>query len=136
MLHTQGSVVSRILSVQLLVFHMAMGCTFAVPSLWTFRGLTRSYTCTHPAESITYPHVTSILADADFFSITCLDEADNSCTMQSHWVFWESLGVIFLFVKSHIPGYGNVLTSEQGGQLGFVLLSDGDTGTVVRLSEG
>lgn len=29
-----------------------------------------------------------------------------------------------------------VHTSEQGGQLGFVLLSDTDTGIVVKLSEG
>lgn len=84
-----------------------MGCTFAVPFLWSFRGLTRSYTCTQPAESITCPHVTSTHTDADFFSITCLDE-DNSCMMQSHWVFWESLGMILPVVKSHIPGHGKV----------------------------
>lgn len=51
-------------------------------------------------------------------------------------MFWESLGVIFPVVKGHIPGYGNVHTSEQGGQLGFVLLSGADIGIVVRLSEG
>lgn len=56
--------------------------------------------------------------------------------MQSHWVFWESLGVIFPVIKSHIPSYGNVHTSEQDGQLGFMLLSDTDTGIVVKLSEG
>lgn len=84
-----------------------MYCTFAVPSLWSFRGLTGNYTCTHPAEGITYPHVTSIHADADFFSITCLDEVDNSCMMQSLG-FWESLGVTVPVVKCHIPSYGNV----------------------------
>lgn len=89
-----------------------MCCTFAMPSLWSFRGLTRNYTCIHPTESITYPHVTSIHAVAqvnvNFFSVTCLDEVENSCMIRSHWVFWEPLGVIFPVVKSHIPGYRNV----------------------------
>lgn len=116
-----------------------MYCTFAVPSLWSFRGLTGNYTCTHPAEGITYPHVTSIHADADFFSITCLDEVDNSCMMQSLGflgVPWSDCACCKM-PHSKLEMFQTVHTSEGGVQLNFVLFPDTDTGiVVVTLSEG
>jgi len=73
------------------------------------------------------------------FSLTCLDEGDNLGMVQGHWVFWESLGVIFPVVKATIQAMKilrTVHTSEQRGQLGFLLLSDTDTGIAVMLPGG
>lgn len=101
-----------------------------------------NYTCIHPTESITILILqvfTLTQRLMPFFSMTCLDEVDNLCMIQSHRVLWESLRVIFPTVEATIQAMTisqAVHTSEQRGHLGFLLLSDTATGIAVMLLGG
>lgn len=68
------------------------------------------------------------------FSMTCLDEGDNLCMIQSHWALWESLIVISPIVKATVLAMTisqTIHTSEQRGHLDFLLVCDTDTAVAI-----
>lgn len=132
----RSSIVSNILSVQLPVFQMVM-CY-----LWnqSFKGLTVTYTCIHPTESVICPHFPSIHSNTEInanFSYG-LSGWSGQFMHDSHR-FFGSPKSDFSYCKSHSPSYDNISNCtcfRAKSHLGFLLLSDTDKWCCGRVAWG
>lgn len=88
-----------------------MRCTFAAPSLYSLKGLTTNYTCSHPLESITYPYFTSIHSKAEIianFFLWLIWMKWTICVWFRITGFFGSPLERFSYCKSCNPGHDNI----------------------------